>query len=597
MNVIRGVFRLLAPGERRLVRRVLLLGAVAGFVQSLAVGAFLPFIAAVVDPSAALESGWARWLGRFVSLDSPRDLVLTVASGALGLIVVSNLLGVLALRRIQLAAWNINHHLTRRLLAHYLRRPWSWFLGQHTSAIGQKLLEEVGVVVHGALLPFLVAATRGVEGLLVVALLLAVSPWITLAAGAFLGVAYLVTWRLLRSVQDRLGTERAQTSGDRYHVTMETLAAVKEIKAAGVEGEFLRRLEATGPSYVRTRAWSAVLGEVPRYVMEVLALGTVLGVTLFLALDGTGLQPRLPVLGALAFAGYKLVPALHRVFSAASSIRYAGPAVAALTRDLEEARGDAGHEAPHGPAPVMARSLELIDAVVRYPGAESDVLTAVDLRMERGDWIGIVGPTGAGKSTLVDAILGLLPLRAGRIEVDGTPLDPGDLPAWRRRIGYVPQRIFLSDDTLEANIAFGLPQAQVDAGRVRAAAAMAGIEDVVAALPEGYRTRVGERGMRLSGGQAQRVGLARALYADPDLLLLDEATSNLDAGTEEAVLSALRQVAAERTVVMVAHRIATVRTCDRIVLLDGGRIVDQGTFDELHGRSELFRVMARGVEL
>jgi ABC-type multidrug transport system fused ATPase/permease subunit len=241
----------------------------------------------------------------------------------------------------------------------------------------------------------------------------------------------------------------------------------------------------------------------------------------------------------------------------------------------------------------LADRVELAGVTFRYPGAPAPALEEVSLAISKGERVGVVGPTGAGKTTLVDVLLGLLQPSEGELRVDGRGVLEEDWPRWRASVGYVPQSIFLSDDSIEGNIAFGLSPESVDRNRIESVARMAELDAFVKDLPEGFGTFVGERGVRLSGGQRQRIGVARALYRDPALLLLDEATNALDGATEEAVMDAVFGLERERTMVIIAHRLATVRRCDRIIVLEGGRIRAQGSWDELLQTSDLFRVLAR----
>jgi ABC-type multidrug transport system fused ATPase/permease subunit len=596
IGVIRGLRRLLSDAERRQLWRVLLLALLTGVIQTLAVFSVMPFFAVVTDPTAALQTSLARGVAGPLGVDSERELLTLSASVVLLLVLSANVLGALSLRRVQLTAWNISHYLTRRLLAVYLHRPYDWFLGQHSAELGQKLLNEVGMVAQGALVPLMTGTVRGVEGILVVLLLISVDWRITLVAGGVMGGAYLVTYWSVRRIQERLGATRARTVRNRYHVTIEALSGVKEIKSLGAEEEFIRRLDKTGPAFVRARARSAVLAELPRYMLEVLSLGTVLVVTLGLALSGGGLEDQLPVLALFGFAGFKLVPSFHQVFSAASKVSFAAPAIAALEEDLEMSRADPVPHSSPGPRLPLLRVLALDRVTVRYPNAEVPALHELSFSIKAGERVGVVGPTGAGKTTLVDVLLGLILTTEGDIRIDDVPLDMREAGwRWRLGVGYVPQRIYLSGDSVANNIAFGVAESEVDLGRVRRAARGAELDEFVQSLPEGYDTWVGERGVRLSGGQAQRVGIARALYRDPSLMLLDEATSALDSGTEEAVMRSIYGLGRDRTVLIVAHRLQTVQGCDRILLLDRGKLVDHGSFEELSARSELFRVLARGV--
>lgn len=595
MEVIRAMRRLLTVHERRQVRVVVLLAMVTAVVQTVAVFSIMPFMA-VVTSSGGAENAVVQRVSSIFGLESRRSLMIATGATVLGLVLFANILAALSLRRLQLTAWNINHYLSRRLLAVYLHRPYSWFLQRHSSGLSQNLLGEVTVVIQSGLVPLMNVAVRGSEALLVVLLLLIVDPKLTLAAGATIGVVYLLMYRGVRMIQERLGEERAEMAGRRYRVVTEATGGVKEIKSLGAEDEFVRRFGETGPSFVRSKAWSAMLSEVPRYLLEVLSFGTVLAIFLVLLLSGRELQEILPLLVLFGFAGYKLVPSFHQVFSSASRVKFALSSIRTIQADLTEDVG--GRQGAESDLIRIERMLEVDRVTLVYPETSDPALDDVSVSIGAGERIGVVGPTGAGKTTFVDVLLGLLLPDEGTIRVDGKPLDMERMGrAWRANVGYVPQSIFLSDDTIARNIAFGVPRERVDHDRVRRVAAMAQLHDFIAELPQGYDTTVGERGVRISGGQRQRIGVARALYREPSLLLFDEATSALDGPTEEALMHAIYGLGKERTMVIVAHRLQTVKRCDRILLLRDGRLADQGTFEELLERNELFRVMASGVAL
>ncbi len=596
VEVITRLRQLLTEDERKHVRGVMVFAVITGLFQMLAVMSIMPFMALVSDPMANAETPLALRAREMFGLESPRQLLIGAGSGVLFLVVVANVLAALSLRRVQLTAWNINHFLSRRLLAVYLQRPYPWFLERHSGGLSRNLLEEVRLVVLMGLVPLMSATVRGVEAVFLLGLLLVVDPRLTLAAAGVIGGSYLAIYFSLRMVQERLGETRSRATKIRFQVATEAMGGIKEIKSLGAQEEFLRRFGETGPPYVRAEAWSRVLSEVPRHLLEVLSLGTVLSIFLFLTLNGSSLEETLPVLVLFGFAGYKLVPSFHQVFTGASQAKYALPSIMEISADLEETgEAPAGREPGVGVEPLrIDESVELSDVTVTYPGAEVPALEGISLRIAKGARLGVVGPTGSGKTTLVDVLLGLLPPQAGELRVDGVSLGEADMEAWRCGLGYVPQSIFLSDDTVAQNIAFGLRIEDIDREKVQRSAALAELDDFIRGLPEGYDTKVGERGVRLSGGERQRIGIARALYRDPSLLLLDEATSALDGVTEKSVMDSIFSLERERTVVIIAHRLATLRGCDRIVLIERGRLVADGTWDELLDTSDLFRVMARG---
>ena len=301
----------------------------------------------------------------------------------------------------------------------------------------------------------------------------------------------------------------------------------------------------------------------------------------------------LPILGLYAFAGYRLMPSLQAIFQGLTAMRFNTAVLEHLVEDFP-ASVPTFPRAAEVPRLRFSESIRFRNVTFRYPTAKSTLFHGLNLEIRAGSSVALVGETGSGKSTLADLILGVLRPDDGFIEIDGHRLDDDSLRSWQQNLGYVPQAIFLTNDTLTRNIAFCVPDDEIDHDAVRRAAETACIDYFIRTeLPQGYETVVGERGVRLSGGQRQRVGIARALYRDPEVIIFDEATSSLDGGTETSVVQEIVEVGRHRTILMIAHRLSTVRHCDKILLLSRGRVIDTGTYDDLLIRSPHFRALAQ----
>jgi ABC-type multidrug transport system fused ATPase/permease subunit len=342
-----------------------------------------------------------------------------------------------------------------------------------------------------------------------------------------------------------------------------------------------------------------IVGKIPRYVLEALVFGGLLVVILvILAVRDGDLDQVLPTLGVFAFAGLRILPAMQQVYQNATKLRFGKPALDSLYADMSSSGNGAlttsslratGNEVPFS----FHSHLDLKNIFFTYPGAKQPAIRDLNFSIAANTTVGLAGATGAGKTTAVDLILGLLAPDQGEILVDGTPITLKNVRSWQRSLGYVPQHIFLADDTVAANIAFGVPLNKIDMAAVERAGKIAELHKfVIRELSNSYETTVGERGVRLSGGQRQRIGIARALYHDPDVLILDEATSALDNLTEKAVMDAVHNLTSQKTIVLIAHRLSTVQKCDQIFLLEHGQLIAQGTYSELLGTSPEFRRMA-----
>jgi ABC-type multidrug transport system fused ATPase/permease subunit len=363
------------------------------------------------------------------------------------------------------------------------------------------------------------------------------------------------------------------------------------VKVGGLEQAYSQRFAKPAEIYAKGEATARVIGQMPRYALEAIAFGGMLLIMLYLMTKGGSLAAALPIIALYAFAGYRLMPALQQIYQAFTQLRFAGPALDSVHADLISLQP--ANPNPSRDAMPLKLAITLNGVHYRYPNAQRSALTNLSLTIPAKSTVGLVGVTGSGKTTTVDLILGLLEAQEGTLTVDGKAITEQNKCAWQRAIGYVPQQIYLADDTVAANIAFGLDAKDIDQEALERVARIANLHEfVVNELPQRYQTTVGERGVRLSGGQRQRIGVARALYHNPQVLILDEATSALDNITEQAVMDAVHNLGHEITIILIAHRLSTVKACDTIFLLEKGELKAQGTFDALRDGNERFRAMA-----
>ncbi|MEJ2359755.1 MAG: ABC transporter ATP-binding protein [Deinococcales bacterium] len=546
---------LLEPAERRGAALLLPAEIFMALAQVLGVASVLPFLSLVADPNGMQSSALYQRVDNVLHFGSPHQAIIIAGLASLAALVVSN--GVSALTAYLEAryVWRLHQQLQFRLMRTYLDRPYEFFLNRSSAELGKNILEEDSSVVNGVVIPVLQIVSSARVALFSVGLLAVAQP-------------------------------------------RESFAAIKDVKAHGHEHVFLGDFDRYSRKWANISMQQSVVRQTPRYFLEIFAFGGVIAFVLYFVALGQDIARILPTLGLYAFGSYRLMPSLHQVYESTARLRTSIPSLDVLYADAldRESRGTVLEPRPVAPLTVH-EGVRLNEVRYRYPEAPQDALMGIDLAFRRDAVVALVGGTGAGKTTLIDLLLGLLKPTDGSILVDGRPIDDDRLPAWQKSLGYVPQQIFLADTTVAGNIAFGVREHEIDRERLEQAARAASIHDfVVRELPHGYDTTVGEQGMRLSGGQRQRIGIARALYRDPAVLVLDEATSALDSVTEDAVIGGIRTLSRTRLVVMVAHRISTVRHCDSICVLEGGRVVDRGTFEELLVRSPLFRALAKEPE-
>lgn len=428
----------------------------------------------------------------------------------------------------------------------------------------------------------------------IIALLLWVNPIVTMIAFGALGGIYGAVYTVTRPRLRQLGELRAKTNTERFRVANEALSGIKDIKLLGREKSYADRYASPSRRMAHSIVMVQVLSQVPQFVLQAVAFGGVIVLCLVLMepqdlTSGVALGGIVPTLGVFAFAGQRLMPELSKFYQSLAQLQAGGAAVTMVHMDLINNAASGSLPSAIPSALGLNNCLELKQISYQYPSAQFSGVTDVSLKIQAGERIGIVGSTGAGKTTLVDLMLGLLSPSGGILQVDGIPINDGNLREWQQSVGYVPQDIFLIDASVSENIALGLPYTEIDHERVRHVAEIAKIDAFIRdSLPNSYETTIGERGVRISGGQRQRLGIAHSLYHDADLIIFDEATSALDNLTEAEVMASIAALPGEKTVIMIAHRLSTIKFCDQIVVMEGGRVIDCANWDVLTAKSPTF---------
>jgi ABC-type multidrug transport system fused ATPase/permease subunit len=554
--------------------------------QVAGVTSIFPFLALAADPDQARHSEVGRrWLAILPAMDNT-SLIFTAGIAAIGLLLLSNLINLLSeVARVRYGH-EFGHWLRLRLLRHLASQPYSFFLANNSSLLLKKVASNVFSYVQGVLLPLLDSIARLLSILLLLGFVCWVDPLIAAVAGGSLGGFYLIAFRYVnrRLMTASDGLKEAERWS--WHEAGQLLGGIKPVKVQRAEEFFINRFAQHSLQQARLMIWLPVYSNGPRYLIEPLAFGGLVAAVLFMAAQGRTLTAILPTLGVIALAGYRLIPTLQLLYGQIAQLR-------AMTHHLDEiydefASVEADSSTPSfstvAPLP-LKHSLHLERVAFSYHAEARPVIEDATLTIARNSSVAFVGRSGCGKSTLLDIILGLHQPTAGAVFVDGKPLTPALIPAWLASIGYVPQDIFLIDDTIAANIALGVPEDRIDYAWLEQVCVMAQIHDFVTGeLPDGLCTIVGERGSRLSGGQRQRIGLARALYGKPQILVLDEATSALDHATETSLLEALSALRGSLTMVVVTHRLSSIQNYDCVYTISSGHVVAgqpaAGTFDE-----------------
>lgn len=554
-------------------------------MQTAGVASVMPFLAVLSNPEVIDTNIWLNTVFQYLNYESKASFLYLLGVVAFVVFVSGTILQALTQWGIVRFANMQQYELSCQLMTNYLRRPYSFFLNRNSGDLAKNVLQETAQAINGGLMPAMNLIRQVLLTSTIVAFLVAINPGLAVIVAIILGGFYGLIYLMTRTWLTKIGKDRVQANRERFTAAAEAFAGAKEIRLLGREFDYLERFSNPSKRFAKHQANAALLHNLPRFAIEAFAFGGILIVVLYLMKSQGSIDKVLPIIGVYALAGRQLIPAFQELFGSITKLRFNAPAVDNILDDLRAK--DQGtiqlpkHQQTFDPL-IPAEKIELVNITYRYPNCEEPALKALNLNIKANSTVGFVGPSGAGKSTLVDLLLGLLPPEEGEILIDGQTLVDNNRRHWQAAIGYVPQHIFLADQSVAANIALGLPESQIDREAVERAARLANLHDfVISELPNGYDTIIGERGVRLSGGQRQRIGIARALYRDPAVIFFDEATSALDNATERAVMDAIHNLSGKKTILLVAHRLSTVKPCDCINVLVKGVLVEQGHWNHL----------------
>ena len=608
---------LLTPQERRQSYALLGLMVLAGLIDALGVSSILPFMAVVGNPELIQTNPWLHRLFTALGFESTNTFLVGLGLAALVVMVFSNAVSLASSSAILWFSYKLGHSLSTQILSNYVRQPYAYFLEHNSSNLVVHCTDDIQRVISGIAVPVLQAIAKAFIALSILLLVMWVDPWLAVLFGTMVGMVYAVVFLNIRHKVTHLGKASKEANRGRFRLATEILNGIKELKILGQDIAYQERFATYSALFAKNQWMSTAVSQAPRYVIESIAFGSVILLVVYLLATHQDFKEALPLMALYAFTAYRLLPAFQQIFASATAVRFNLPSLEAVEEKLKAiGRTPAPVASPPivdaTPTPPVSeeadplrqendeigplrQEIELKNVIFQYSNADTPLLNNLNLTIRHHTTVAIVGSSGGGKTTIVDIILGLLVPQDGSLLVDGIPITPGNVTSWQKHLGYVPQHIYLSDDTLAANIAFGIASKDLDIDRVEYAAQIANLHEfVVGELPDGYKTVVGERGVRLSGGQRQRIGIARALYSNPSVLILDEATSALDSFTEDAVTEAIRNIFHQKTIIMIAHRLRTVQQADIIYLLENGSIADEGTYAELLDKNDVFRRMATG---
>jgi ABC-type multidrug transport system fused ATPase/permease subunit len=593
-HIARKLIALFTTPERRRLYLILGLIVLMALVDVAGIASVMPFLSVVSDPEIVHTNDYLSTAYAYAGSTNERDFLLLLGAGVLGLLVASNVLRSVTTWLLLRFVWRRNHTLSRRLLSNYLAQPYLFFTTVNTAELSKNILTEVEEVISELLVPAMQGTAKAVVVVFILGLLIWIDPLMAVFVSLVLGGTYGAIYVIIRRRMSRSGRQRLIANQERFKIAAEAFGGIKDLKILGKEATAVEKYSRSSLRYVDAHADRLIFSQLPRNILEVIAFGGIMVILLVLLATRDNLNNVIPLVGLYAFAGYRLMPSLQTIFATFTKVRYNREALDALHHELSGFSDTAPPVLTAANETLELReALEVRDLQFQYPSSSELTLRSVSLKIEAHSSVGLIGATGSGKTTLLNLLLGLFQPKQGELLLDGVRLSPSNIGRWQNALGFVPQEVFLADDTVASNIAFGLSENEINMATVRHAAKVAEIDCFVRGeLPQGYQTMVGERGVRLSGGQRQRIGLARALYRNPSVLILDEATSALDGITEQKIMKSIDELKQDKTIIMIAHRLTTLKDCDVIYLLEEGAVVAKGSYEQLMAENEVFRQMA-----
>ena len=583
MQTFKKLLFLLTPLERKRAGLLLIMIVIMSLLDMAGVASILPFMAVLTNPGLIETNFILNSMFKASSIfgvENNKQFIFALGALVFSLLIISLTFKALTsyaqVRFVQMREYTIG----KRLIESYLHQPYSWFLSRHSADLGKTILSEVQQLISDGMTPLMELIAKGMVTITLITLLIIVDPILTLIVGLSLSTAYLIIFYFVSKYLNQSGSKRLINNQLRFTTVNEAFGAAKEVKIGGLEQAYIKRFSNAAQIYARVQASQRVIAQLPRFILEGIAFGGILLMILYSMSQTGNFNSALPIISLYVFAGYRLMPAVQQIYEAFTQLTFIAPSLDKLYDDLKNLKPF--NENQDQDILPFNKSIILKNIHYNYPNASRTILKDISLNISAKSTVGLVGATGSGKTTTVDIILGLLEPQKGTLEIDGKIIRKQNSRSWQRSIGYVPQQIFLADDTIAANIAFGLEPKEINQEAVEKASKIANLHEfVIDELPKKYQTTIGERGVRLSGGQRQRIGIARALYHNPQLLILDEATSALDNQTEKAVMDAIDNLDKNITIIQIAHRLNTLKKCDKIFLLEKGELKKDAKYDEL----------------
>lgn len=594
-NMIQQLFSLLTKSQVRQFYILQLLVVAMAFTELVGIASIAPFMALVGDISLLERDGLFSELYQFSGVTNPIDFLFYTGLAVLVTLTISTIISIYTVWKLSLYAANVGTEIADRLYSHYIQQDWLFHASGSSAHLTKQVSTEALRVTDQIIQPLLQMNAKAVLAIFISIGIFIYDPLVAISGLTIFTCVYILLYRLVHKRLQVNGNNMSLAFTERFRLMNEGFGGIRDVLLLDRRYNFVKRFQDSGTAFAYARGTNASISQVPRYIMELVAFGAMVSLVLLLIkLHDGNLGAVLPVLAVYALAAFKLLPALQQIYSSIAQIKGNAAAFESIKDDLllsldnEPTVLDENiNEALH-----FRKDIKLQNVDFTYPKKPNLAIDSLDMVIPINSVVGLVGASGSGKSTTIDLLLGLITPDTGALYVDNICITPTNKRAWQNRIGFVPQSIFLSEGTIAENVAFGLAKEDINLNQVSKALQLANLTELMEELPKGLDTKVGERGVQLSGGQRQRIGIARALYNEADVLVFDEATSALDGITEKVIMESIHDFSGRKTIIMIAHRLKTVKNCDVIYMMDKGKITDKGTYQELFKNNEKFKEMA-----
>ncbi|MBH0005654.1 ABC transporter ATP-binding protein [Psychrobacter sp. SWN149] len=600
LRLAKELFALLTIDQRRRYLSLQIMMVFMAFMELLGIASIGPFMALVADMQLLETNAFLNSIYVASGVSTHTDFLFITGLFVLMMLGLASVLSMITTWRLSLFAYSVGTEISDRLYHYYLRKDWLFHASGSSAQLTKQIATEALRVTNFIILPFIQMNARLVLAVFISISIFIYNPLIATVGVVLFASGYVIIYRVIRKRIALYGEYVSTTSTDRFRLMNEGFGGIKDVLLYNRRHDFVHQFETSGKLFARAQGVNTALSQAPRYLMELLAFGAMIGLVLVLLTTRDGnLSQVLPVLTVYALAGFKLLPALQQIYHSVATIRGNTAAFDSIKEDLlaslviEDEQSDTSDILDNRAIDLSKiKNIRLNRVSFTYPNKIMPALDNININIPVNSTVGFVGESGSGKSTAIDLLLGLISPNTGELMLDNIIIDKQNRKAWQQYIGFVPQSIFLSEGSITENVAFGICHDDIDLAQVKQAVKLAHLESLVESLTEGLDTKVGERGVQLSGGQRQRIGIARALYNQADVLVFDEATSALDGITEKVIMDAIEELSGQKTIVMIAHRLKTVKNCDVIYLMKQGRIVEQGTYQQLIDNNPMFKKMA-----